>query len=104
MNDHHTSRAGVYWIDMNGGGLVELGDAIEPLRQSGFNSFVGHEFEIHELPDLKTGLCGGGRTMECTAHRFKVNPDREQREWSVCWLYVWGILVLPVVWMENLFS
>jgi hypothetical protein len=73
-------RVEIYWISPDDGELVLQSDPEIPDGTSlELNSFVGHSFEVRELPGKKSGVCDGeGQT--CRVDYFTVNPNNDQSE------------------------
>ena len=73
-------RVQVHWIDPDDGELVPQ---IEPDLLNGasfnLNSYVGHNFEVRELPAKKTGVCAG-EDQNCGVDYFTVNSNHDQGE------------------------
>ena len=60
------------------------------------NSFIGHTFQVRELPAKKTGVCAG-EDETCRVDHFTVNANQDQGEFSLficCVVFdkVWCIL------------
>jgi hypothetical protein len=43
------------------------------------NSFIGHEFEVRELPSMRTGSCKS-KDQTCRNDFFAVSENEDQRE------------------------
>ncbi|KAL3808167.1 hypothetical protein ACHAXA_009854 [Cyclostephanos tholiformis] len=71
-------RVEIYWISPDDGELVLQSDPdILDGTSLELNSFVGHSFEVRELPGKKSGVCDGeGQT--CRVDYFTVNPNNDQ--------------------------
>ncbi len=75
-------RVEIYWIDPDDGEAVMQSDPeILDGTSLDLNSFVGHNFEVRELPAKKTGVCGG-EDDTCRVDYFTVNPNNDQGEIS----------------------
>lgn len=46
------------------------------------NSFIGHEFEIRELPSGKTGVCKG-EEQTCRTNLLSVTENSEQSKYGM---------------------
>lgn len=74
-------RVEIYWIHADTGELVKQTD---PFVMNGatfpLNSFVGHSFEVRELPNSKSGECGYPGDLEkvCRSTHFTVNENDSQ--------------------------
>jgi hypothetical protein len=70
------SKLEVYWVNSQTGDRVLMST---PVVHSGavmpLNSFVGHEFEIHEVPSTKTGEC---KDQTCHSGSFVVSENDDQ--------------------------
>jgi len=67
-----------YWINPNTSNTEIVGTyADDPLKKHRMNSFVGHVFEIREVPDEKGSGCGNGGGV-CRVGRFEVGPEEGQ--------------------------
>eukprot|EP00584_Thalassiosira_punctigera_P007889 CAMPEP_0172535056 /NCGR_PEP_ID=MMETSP1067-20121228/7220_1 /TAXON_ID=265564 ORGANISM="Thalassiosira punctigera, Strain Tpunct2005C2" /NCGR_SAMPLE_ID=MMETSP1067 /ASSEMBLY_ACC=CAM_ASM_000444 /LENGTH=477 /DNA_ID=CAMNT_0013319949 /DNA_START=14 /DNA_END=1447 /DNA_ORIENTATION=+ len=77
MNES-SRRVEVHWIHPDTGELV-LQSTPDILHGASFalNSFVGHAFEVRELPTKKTGVCGGEEEA-CRVDYFTVNKNQDQ--------------------------
>ena len=58
---------------------VLIGDILSGTTMS-VNSFVGHEFELRELPDLDSEVCGSSEDQTCRMAFLKVVPGDVQGE------------------------
>jgi hypothetical protein len=80
--NHSGSRLEVYWIhpQTREGTLMS-----SPIVMNGadfpLNSYVGHEFEIRELPSKKTGECIS-EDQTCRSTYFTVSENDDQREYK----------------------
>ncbi len=73
-------RIDVFWINRWENDALSLSTAEGGVlfgTESGLNSFIGHEFEVHELPSKKTGTCGGEGGV-CRKGHFQVNANDDQ--------------------------
>lgn len=79
MNES-TRRVEINWVHPDTGELV-LQSTPDVLHGASFalNSFVGHSFEVRELPAKKTGVCGGDDEV-CRVDYFTVNANKDQSE------------------------
>jgi hypothetical protein len=57
------------------------------------NSFVGHEFELRELPSATSGECKGEDKV-CHTATFAVSENDDQSEWGI-WCSAYFCLVEP---------
>lgn len=73
-------RVEVYWIHPDTGEMV-LQSTPDILAGATFalNSYVGHAFEVRELPAKKTAVCGGEGDV-CRVDHFTVNENSDQSE------------------------
>jgi len=71
-------RVEVHWIHPDTGEMV-LQSTPDILHGATFalNSWVGHAFEVRELPAKKTGVCGGEDEV-CRVDHFTVNSNQDQ--------------------------
>ncbi|KAL9188102.1 hypothetical protein ACHAXT_006480 [Thalassiosira profunda] len=71
-------RVDVHWIHPDTGEMV-LQSTPDILHGASFalNSYVGHAFQVRELPAKKTGVCGG-ESEECRVDHFTVNANQDQ--------------------------
>ena len=78
------SKVEIYWIHPNTGERVIM-SAPNVLNGASFNlnSFIGHEFEIRELPSSKTGICKG-EEQTCRTNFLSVTENSEQSKWCGC--------------------
>jgi hypothetical protein len=69
----------VHWIDSSSRNAVLLSDpgGIRNGGQMPLNSYVGHEFEIREMPSPQTGNCDNEDNVCRTAH-FIVSDSNDQ--------------------------
>ena len=81
-NIHVLNRSGVkvdvYWVNIQTGELAESntqGEGIAVGGDSAINSYVGHTFEVQELPSKKTHRC---RSSECQTAHFTVSSNEDQ--------------------------
>jgi hypothetical protein len=74
-------RVEVHWIHPQTGEMV-LQSTPDILAGSSFalNSYVGHTFQVRELPGKKTGVCEG-ESQQCRIEQFTVNSNSDQGEW-----------------------
>lgn len=81
ISNSSNRRLEVYWIHPD---TKELVLQTNPLIYHGatfsLNSFVGHAFEVRELPASKTGVCGDvdSSNTECRRGYFTVNANNDQ--------------------------
>jgi hypothetical protein len=76
-------RVEIHWINPDNGSFV-LQSTPDILNGASFslNSFVGHRFQVRELPAKKTGVCGG-EDKTCRIDHFTVNSNQDQSEFSL---------------------
>ena len=75
-------RVEIHWVHPDNGSFV-LQTTPDILNGASFslNSFVGHRFQVRELPAKKTGVCGGiGGDETCRIDHFTVNSNHDQSE------------------------
>ena len=79
MNES-TRRVDIHWIHPDTGEMV-LQSTPDILHGASFalNSYVGHTFQVRELPAKKTGVCGGEGEV-CRVDHFTVNSNQDQGE------------------------
>ena len=72
-------KANIYWINRwkNDELVLNSEDGVFHGSETAINSFIGHEFEIQEVPAKKTGLCRGPNNT-CRSAQMKVNENDEQ--------------------------
>lgn len=72
----------VYWINRwkNDELVINTEEGVMNGASTGINSFVGHEFQIVEVPSKKTGKC---REEECKTATFQVNANDGQSKSSM---------------------
>lgn len=72
------SKVEIYWIHPQTGALSIMSTP-NVLNGASFNlnSFIGHEFEIRELPSSKTGYCNG-EEKTCRTNYMAVTENSEQ--------------------------
>jgi hypothetical protein len=69
----------VYWIHPETGELAESntnGDGIMYGSETGISSYVGHEFEVREMPRKDTGQCK--EPDQCRKTYISVNNNEDQ--------------------------
>ena len=83
MNDS-SSRIEVYWVNPDTGTMVlQSTPTIQHGASLALNSHVGHNFEVRELPDEETGICGGD-SNQCNINHFTVvEGDDNQSKYCV---------------------
>ncbi|KAL7489216.1 hypothetical protein ACHAW6_014786 [Cyclotella cf. meneghiniana] len=71
-------RVEVHWIHPQTGEMV-LQSTPDVLAGASFalNSYVGHTFQVRELPGKKTGVCEG-ESQQCRIEQFTVNSNSDQ--------------------------
>lgn len=76
-------RVEVHWVHPESGELF-LQSAPDIVHGQNFalNTYVGHAFQVRELPAKRTGVCGGGGEAggECRVDWFTVNESHDQGE------------------------
>eukprot|EP00581_Thalassiosira_minuscula_P013298 CAMPEP_0183711822 /NCGR_PEP_ID=MMETSP0737-20130205/7199_1 /TAXON_ID=385413 /ORGANISM="Thalassiosira miniscula, Strain CCMP1093" /LENGTH=461 /DNA_ID=CAMNT_0025940389 /DNA_START=65 /DNA_END=1450 /DNA_ORIENTATION=+ len=77
MNES-SRRVEVHWVHPDTGEMV-LQSTPDILHGANFalNSYIGHTFEVRELPAKKTGVCGG-EEESCRVDYFTVNSNQDQ--------------------------
>lgn len=71
------SKVGIFWVNLNSpGDNLRIGEIVAHERVS-LDSFVGHEFEIHEMPDETTGECNA-KDKTCRVTYFPVKDGDKQ--------------------------
>jgi hypothetical protein len=74
------SRVEIYWIHPQ---TREATLMSSPNVMNGatfpLNSFVGHEFEVRELPSVKSGVCSS-EDQTCRSNFFTVSENADQSE------------------------
>lgn len=79
MNES-SRRIEVHWIDPQTGEMVLQSDPdILDGASLALESYVGHAFEVRELPAKKTGVCAG-IDQTCRVNHFTVSNNNEQGE------------------------
>ncbi len=73
-------RVEIHWINPDDGSFVlqSTPDILNGASMS-LNSFVGHRFQVRELPAKKTGVCAG-EDQTCRIDHFTVNSNNDQSE------------------------
>lgn len=72
-------KVDVFWVNPNTRELVKSVDTgIMKGTDSLINSYIGHQFEIHELPRKTSKLCRG-ENNECRKGTFTVTNNEDQR-------------------------
>lgn len=76
------SKVEIYWVHPQTGALSIMSTP-NVLNGASFNlnSFIGHEFEIRELPSSKTGTCKG-EEQTCRTNYLAVTENSEQSKYS----------------------
>jgi hypothetical protein len=88
MNDS-SSRMEVSWVHPQTNEKIKMTDeAVVPGAEFAMDSFVGHEFELLEIPSVKTGVCSKAPNQECRKALVKVSTNDNQvahlrEDWSV---------------------
>jgi len=72
-------RLELFWVRVGTGELVKQidGNALVGGATSSLNSFVGHTFQVNELPGLKSGQCKSAY-QQCKIATFTVNKNQNQ--------------------------
>lgn len=71
-------KVAIYWVHPYTRELSLMSNPhVIPGAEFPLNSFVGHEFEMHELPSSKTGTCGPNNV--CQKGLFAVSENAEQQ-------------------------
>ena len=71
-------RIDVHWIHPETDEMELLGDLLSG-ASTDFNSYVGHAFQVRELPSEETGACEGEEET-CRIDHFTENTDKDQSE------------------------
>jgi hypothetical protein len=71
----------IFWINRwkNDELVLNSEDGIFHGAESNINSYITHEFEVHEVPNKKLGKCKGPNNT-CRKGYFQVNENDEQRK------------------------
>jgi len=73
------ARVEVYWVNPDTRDTVLMSNPnIANGGDFALNSFVGHEFEVRELPSVKTGLCDLSDDQTCLNGYFVVSGNDDQ--------------------------
>jgi len=72
-------KCNIYWINRwkNDELVLNSEEGVFHGAETNINSYLGHEFEVQEVPSKKTGHCKGPDNT-CRKGQFKVNPNDEQ--------------------------
>jgi hypothetical protein len=76
------SKVEIYWVHPQTGAL-SLMSTPNVLNGASFNlnSFVGHAFDVRELPSGKMGICKG-QEQTCRTNHLAVTENSEQSKWG----------------------
>ena len=76
-------RAALYWINPDDGELLLQSDP-DILHGASFDldSYVGHNFEVRELPKKSTNECSSGEAKACGVDYFTVTENHDQGEFT----------------------
>lgn len=73
-------RVVIHWVHPDTGEMVLQSDPdVLNGASMDLNSYVGHTFQVRELPAKKTGVCGGEGEV-CRVDHFTVNTNSDQGE------------------------
>ena len=73
-------RVDIHWVHPDTNEMVLQTDPdILNGASMDLNSYVGHTFQVRELPAKKTGVCGG-EDETCRIDHFTVNANKDQGE------------------------
>jgi len=77
-------RAAIYWINPDDGELLLQSDP-DILHGASFDldSYVGHNFEVRELPKKSTNECSAGEAKACGVDYFTVTENHDQGEFTL---------------------
>ena len=79
MNDSGR-RADIHWVNPDTGEMVlQSNPDVLNGASMDLNSYVGHTFQVRELPGKKTGVCAGEGEV-CRVDHFTVNTNADQGE------------------------
>jgi hypothetical protein len=81
-------RVEIHWMNPDDGSLVlqTKPDILAGASQS-LSSYVGHTFEVRELPAKKSGVCAGDGDV-CRVDHFTVSANQDQSEYSCLFFFV----------------
>jgi len=71
------NRIEVHWVHPDTGETVLQAPEVLPGTGFSLNSFVGHSFQVRELPTGETEVCGGEEET-CRVNYFTVNDNQDQ--------------------------
>ena len=75
-------RVDIHWVHPDTGEMVlQSNPDILNGASMDLNSYVGHTFQVRELPAKKTGVCAGEGEV-CRVDHFTVNTNADQGELS----------------------
>lgn len=77
----------IHWVDPRTQATALIKGDIKPDLAFTFNSYLTHRFEVWQLPDPDTGLCGGEEKADeqsCKINYFQVTEFPEQGKDAVC--------------------
>lgn len=76
-------RVDLHWVHPDTGEMVMQSDPdlLNGASQD-LNSYVGHTFQVRELPAKKTGVCAGEGEV-CRIDHFTVNSNQDQGEYII---------------------
>jgi hypothetical protein len=67
------------WVNPSTGETVPFAN-IEKYQRYGAQSYIGHEFEVREMPSEDSGVCESSEDQTCKINRFKITEKDEQSE------------------------
>lgn len=69
----------IFWVQPDTGEMILQMHCNPIVTKCDMNSFVGHTFEVQEVPTEDTGVCGGDHGVaSCSVGRFTVNYRQDQ--------------------------
>ena len=80
-------RVDIHWVNPDNGEMVlqTNPDILAGASQS-LSSYVGHTFEVRELPAKKSGVCAGDGEV-CRVDHFTVSSNNDQSECCIYYYY-----------------
>jgi hypothetical protein len=80
IRNHSLVKLKISWVNPSTKKTTPMGDIV-PNETWAVNSFVGHEFQIAELPDEESGACESNEgDQTCKVNYIKVTTKFEQCE------------------------
>jgi hypothetical protein len=68
------------------------------------DSFVGHEFEVREVPNAKTGICNTTGDATCHSGNFEVSGNEDQSTFFGMLFFGNGSILCHRWWMYHYYS